>query len=439
MVDRNPPSGWKVMTLGDIGDIVTGKTPSTEIREYFDGDVPFVTPSDMDGRKVISRTERYLTQLGADSVKSGRVPGGAVMVSCIGSDMGKAAVAGCNCVTNQQINSIIVDRTRFCPDYVYYNLSTRKAELQSLAGGGSAQPILNKGHFSVLRIAVPPLPEQRAIAHILGTLDDKIDLNRRMNETLEAMARAIFKSWFMDFDPVRAKAEGCQPFGMDAATAALFPDSFQDSPLGKTPRGWRVSRIGNELNPILGGTPSRSHSAYWSGGTVPWINSGKVNEFRIIEPSEYITEEAVAKSATKLLPQRTTVLAITGATLGQVSLLEIESCANQSVVGIVGSTAIPSEFVYFWVKSRIDDLVSWQTGGAQQHINKNNVNDLIMLCPDPRVLGAYKRIAKPFFDAIRVCCFENLTLAAIRDALLPKLISGEIRVRDTEKYVGKQA
>ncbi len=109
---------------------------------------------------------------------------------------------------------------------------------------GSAQPSLNRNYIHPIPVEVPPLPEQRAIAHILGMLDDKIELNRRMNEMLEAMARVIFKSWFVDFDPVRAKAEGRQPPGMDAETATLFPDPFEDSSLGEITRGWRVRRVG---------------------------------------------------------------------------------------------------------------------------------------------------------------------------------------------------
>lgn len=283
-------------------------------------------------------------------------------------------------------------------------------------------------------ITLPPLEDQQAIADVLGSVDDKIELNRRMNETLEAMARAIFKSWFVDFDPVRTKAEGRQPFGMDAATAALFPSSLQDSSLGKIPKGWRASRIGDVVATLLGGTPSRAEPSYW-GGEIPWINSGKANEFRIIEPSEFITRTGLDSSATKLLPSRTTVIAITGATLGQVSLTEIETCANQSIVGVIGNDVLPSEFLYFWVKNEIDDLLAWQTGGAQQHINKNNVNDLQVLVPSEPVMLSFLRQSRPMFDRIRQACLESRTLAVIRDALLPKLISGEIRVTDAERLV----
>jgi type I restriction enzyme S subunit len=186
-------------------------------------------------------------------------------------------------------------------------------------------------------------------------------------------------------------------------------------------------KIGQVLTTVLGGTPDRANPEYW-GGDVPWINSGKINEFRIIEPTECITEKGLENSATKLLPKRTTVIAITGATLGQVSLLEISSSANQSVIGILESKELPAEYIYFWIKQSIQNIIAWQTGGAQQHINKQNVNDSLLLIPDKILLQNYLSIIRPFFNKITLNCFENLNLGKIRDFLLPKLMSGKIRV-----------
>lgn len=200
-MNNNNSNNWTNLTIDELGKVITGKTPSTKVQDHFGGRIPFITPSDMDGRRFISDMARNLTEKGASSVSSARIPKGAVMVSCIGSDMWKSAISDCEAVTNQQINSIKI-KNGISNLFVYYNLSTRQSEIKHLGSSGSAVPILNKGHFSKLSIALPPLPIPRAIAHILGTLDDKIELNRRMNETLEAMAQAIFKSWFVDFDPV---------------------------------------------------------------------------------------------------------------------------------------------------------------------------------------------------------------------------------------------
>ncbi len=190
-------------------------------------------------------------------------------------------------------------------------------------------------------------------------------------------------------------------------------------------------KLGNVCNCVLGGTPSRVKPEYWNG-TIPWINSGEVNNFRIIKPSETITELGLTKSATKLLPLKTTVIAITGATLGQVSLLEIDACANQSVVGIIPNDDYPYEYIYPLIKQRINELTSHQTGGAQQHINKQNVESLDILVPTAADLDKYCNTVHNLYEMIANNCFENEYLTSLRDTLLPKLMSGELDVSDIE-------
>lgn len=246
---------------------------------------------------------------------------------------------------------------------------------------------------------LPPLEVQKKIAGVLGALDDKIELNNKINQNLEAQAQALFKSWFIDFEP----------FG------------------GKMPNDWKECCLGDICECLLGGTPNRNIPEYWNGD-IPWINSGEVNNFRIVKPSEYISKLGLSKSATKLLPEKTTVIAITGATLGQVSLLEIKACANQSVVGILQNSDMPYEFIFPFIKYNILDLISHQTGGAQQHINKQNVEHMHVLKPAKDVLLKYKKTLEPLYKMIAKNCFENIHFAELRDTLLPKLMSGEINV-----------
>ncbi|MEK7266022.1 MAG: restriction endonuclease subunit S [Pseudomonadota bacterium] len=305
---------------------------------------------------------------------------------------------------------------------------------------GTVAERLNMPTIRGLPVPKVLLHEQRRISELLGSLDDKIELNRRMNETLEALAQAIFRDWFVDFGPTRRKMEGAtdpikimggvtQNTDEAARLAALFPTALADNGL---PEGWKWSNIGSQACTLLGGTPSRSRADFWSGD-IPWINSGKANEFRILTPSEQITKLGLDSSATKLLPRRTTVIAITGATLGQVSLTEIETCANQSIVGVIDSGRLSSAFLYYWIKENIDVLVSKQTGGAQQHINKGNVEELPVIIASSDIFVAFGKLANPLLDHIASACFESLSLAAMRDLLLPKLMSGEIRLKDAEK------
>ena len=273
---------------------------------------------------------------------------------------------------------------------------------------GATRGNINAKTYGDMEIELPSRKVQDKIVSILSSLDRKIELNNKINADLEEMAQAIFKNWFVDFEP--------------------FKDGkFVDSELGMIPEGWKVGTLGEFCKCLLGGTPSRSKEEYWNG-EINWINSGEINKFRILEASEKITELGLAKSATKLLPKKTTVLAITGATLGQVSLLEIDSCANQSVIGVLENAEVPYEYIYPFIKDRIEMLIQHQTGGAQQHINKDNVESLIFLFPTKNVLKDYISLVRPMYKRIESLCFENLYLSLLRDTLLPRLMSGEIEI-----------
>ncbi len=245
-----------------------------------------------------------------------------------------------------------------------------------------------------IEVHVPSLLEQTAIASILSSLDDKIDLLHRQNKTLEQLAETLFRQWFVE----------------------------------EVEESWARSEIGKVLKTELGGTPSTIIPEYWDGN-IPWINSGEINKFRIIEPTRCITQLGLEKSNTKLLPIGTTVIAITGATLGQISLLEIEACANQSVVGIIPTNEIPSEFVFLWVKHKLVGIIANETGGAQQHINKNDVNETEIIIPPKGLMKEKAPILKTYFDKITGNTKQICTLTQLRDTLLPKLMSGEVRVK----------
>jgi type I restriction enzyme S subunit len=310
------------------------------------------------------------------------------------------------------------------PTFVYYVLKT--IDFKSFDAGGTV-PTLNRNHLTQIEVPLLDLAHQESIGGVLRNLDLKIAANNALSRTLEEIAQTIFKSWFIDFDPVKAKMAGEKPVGMDDTTAALFPDSLEETELGFIPKGWEIRKIESLCETLLGGTPSRTRDEFW-GGEIPWINSGKVNDFRITAASEYITEIGLEKSATKLLPRGTTVLAITGATLGQFSRLEIDSCANQSVVGIVASAEASNEFIYFNIKNGIQRLISAQTGGAQQHINKEDVNAFFIIYPGKKLMDAFTDVVRSMFDEIGVLLNQSISLATIRDSLLPRLISGELEI-----------
>lgn len=267
----------------------------------------------------------------------------------------------------------------------------------SAHGGGTNINNLNQGILSALQVPKPPLPTQQKIAAVLSAYDELIENNTRRVKLLEQMAQALYRDRF-----VRPRQSG------------------------KLPNGWREVRVGDRFKTLLGGTPSRRKSEFWAGGTIPWINSGKVNEFRILEASEFITPAGLEGSSTKVMPRRTTVIAITGATLGQVSLTEIEVCANQSVVGVIDTEKLYSEYLYLTFKEIIRAVIQHASGGAQQHINKEIISDVKILLPSADVLQRFNDFAVPAFDQIANLLRKNTNLRRARDLLLPELISGEI-------------
>lgn len=292
---------------------------------------------------------------------------------------------------------------------------------------GSAQPFISQTDIRDLLIQISPIEIQKAIVGIIEPLDQKIRVNLQITSTLEQIAQTIFKSWFVDFAPVHAKARGEQPVGMDAETASLFPDSFEDSELGPIPSGWKVSPISECSKVVVGGTPSRKVDEYW-GGTVPWINSGKTNEFRVTQPSEYITELGVQKSAAKIMPVGTTIMAMTGATLGQFSRMEIQACGTQNVIGILEDGTWPNEYIYFTIAFAMDKVLAGATGGAQQHVSKSIVEEIVVVNPGHALSVRFAEVVLPLFNQIANLEFQNHSLVEIRNSLLPRLISGDLEI-----------
>jgi len=438
--------GWKDLTLGDLGRIVTGKTPLTAVEENFGGQIPFVTPSDMDGRRTISTTARNLTEFGAASVKGSKIPAGSVMVSCIGSDMGKSVIAGRDCVTNQQINSIVVDDL-FSSEFIYYNLSTRKNEIRHQAAGGSAQPILNKGDFSRLEITLPPLAEQKAIAAVLGALDDKIELNRRMNATLEAMARALFQSWFVDFDPVRAKLDARAPANLDKATAALFPASFQDFASGHIPSGWTTTTLGQACEEGGGSIQTgpfgtQLHASDYVDEGIPSIMPSDLRDNRIDTSSiARIREE----DAQRLSVYRVRAGDVVYSRRGDV---ERRSLIRRSEDGWLCGTGClrvrfgPNGLNPYFGASYLGTLESraWvvrhAVGATMPNLNTSILGALPVIVPSADLQARFAEIVGPWDERGTIALEQSRTLATLRDTLLPKLLSGELRVNELNRNQG---
>lgn len=299
---------------------------------------------------------------------------------------------------------------------------------------GSTMPKLTQGNMNRIRLSIPPLPEQRAIAHILGTLDDKIELNRRMNETLEEMARALFKSWFVDFAPVRAKMEG-RDTGLPKHIADLFPDRMVDSELGEIPEGWEAKMIGN-LASIMGGTtPSTKERQYWEHGSHCWATPKDLSDLRapvLLDTQRKITDSGLSKIGSGLLPKGTILLS-SRAPIGYLAITEIPVAINQGFIAMLPVEKVSNLFLLYWCEAYQEEIVNYANGSTFLEISKGNFRKISIATPSMHVMEAFDSFVRPLFNDIVSNLNASGILNTLRDALLPRLISGKIRVSKAEK------
>ena len=300
----------------------------------------------------------------------------------------------------------------------------------------AAVPGLNRNHLHEKIVRFPTdVDEQRAIAHVLGTLDNKIDLNRRMNETLEAMARALFKSWFVDFDPVRAKMKGSGP-DLPEHLADLFPDRLVESELGKIPQGWEVRPFADTVEIIGGGTPNTSVPAYWDGD-IPWfsvVDAPSHSDVWVVDTSKKCSPMGIENSSARILPVGTTIISARG-TVGRIALVGVPMAMNQSCYGLRGKFSKLGLFDYFQVRKLVSILKQHVHGSVFDTITRSTFARVYVVCPVPNLIDAFEDRVRWRLQRIRASLFESRTLATLRDTLLPKLISGELLLKNAEQSV----
>jgi type I restriction enzyme S subunit len=258
-----------------------------------------------------------------------------------------------------------------------------------------------------------------------------------MNATLEAMARALFQSWFVDFDPVRAKMDGRRPAGMDETTAALFPEHLADSALGHMPVGWKTAKIQDCCAEIQnGGTPRRNEPRFWDGGDIPWLASGEVRQPIVTGTESFITEEGLAESSAKWVPPFSTLVALYGATAGQVAFTSSPVTTNQAVCALIPKKGF-AFFNYLTMRAAAAELENKAVGSAQQNISKGIVEETQVALPPTALVERFAEVARPLFERWISNLQQSRTLAALRDTLLPKLLSGELSVRGLDGAGGR--
>ena len=358
------------MTIGDLGKVVTGKTPSTKNDILWNGSIPFITPKDIQGLKHIVRTERTVTQVGANTVKGSIIPPNAICVSCIGN-IGYAGMTTQWSITNQQINSIIVNKENDA-NFVYYLVRGLWKFFKNYEGQSTTLSILNKSQFSKIEVEIPSLEKQKKIAAILSSIDAKIEVNQKINDNLEEQSKVIFDK--------------------------LFPNISNGS-----------YTVGDYITPKRGKNLLSKNAVQ---GNVPVVAGGLV-------PSVYHNT-----SNTKA-----PVLAISasGANAGYVSLWNIPIWASDS--SYIDSSMTNN--VYFWyvlLKKRQKEIFDAQTGSAQPHIYPQHIAGMPIKELEVAKIQEFNAMVTPIFEKIGKNLKENTQLETLRDILLPKLMSGEIDI-----------
>ena len=432
---------WRVVTLGDVcTKIGSGATPRGGREVYLqDGPYSLIRSQNVYNDGFHLDGLAFITDHHADELRNVEVLEKDVLLNITGDSVARACQVAPDVLparVNQHVAIIRPDSFNLDAGYLRYYLVSSEVQtlLLSWAGSGGTRNALTKGMIESLEIPLPPLPEQRAIAHVLGTLDDKIELNRRMNETLEEMARALFKSWFVDFDPVRAKMEGrwrrgeSLP-GLPAEYYDLFPERLVASELGEIPEGWGVGVLDDMIDILSGGTPRTSELSYWDGD-IPWYtakDAPSLSDVFVLTTERSITQAGIDNSAAKVLPARTTIITARG-TVGRLACLGISMAMNQTCYGIRGANGYPDFFTYWNVRTAVDELQYRTHGTIFDTITRQTFKVVETVVVPLNMAHAFESMVSSLMDRMLSNLRESHAIAAQRDALLPGLVSGEVEM-----------
>jgi type I restriction enzyme S subunit len=411
-----------------LSDLTEAETPVTYgVVKPGDEDtegVLFIRGGDIAGGRILTGQLRTISKEISRQYKRTLLRGGEIVMSLVGNP-GQVAIVpeslrGANIARQAALIRLRPDvDTRF----VMYFLGSRVGqEALGAHSRGSVQQVINLRDLKTVGIPTPSLPEQRAIAHILGTLDDKIELNLRMNETLEAMARALFKSWFVDFDPVRAKDQGRDP-GLPGAIADMFPAAFEDSELGKIPTSWRIRPVGEHmLNfdskriPLSGAERAKRYGPY------PYHGAAGVMD----QIDDYLFDGIYLLVGEDGSVIRDNGIAVTQYAWGKFWV-------NNHAHVLQGSGPVSTEHLYLYFQ--FETVAPYVTGAVQPKLSQGRMNTMPFVFAGETICQAFAEAIGPWFAKYRANVEANKTLAGLRDALLPKLLSGELRVKEMERQL----
>ncbi|MFP3090029.1 restriction endonuclease subunit S [Treponema sp. TIM-1] len=409
---------WQTVRLGDVAEVVGGGTLSTTNNAYWDGEISWITPKDLTGYTniYIGKGERSISQKGLENSSARLLPEGTVLLTTR-APIGYVAIASTNLCTNQGFKSFIVDEQKLHNLFLFYWLKGNTRYLQAIGTGTTFMEIPGK-RAREIEIVLPPLPTQRAIATTLSCLDEKIELNNRINANLEAQAQAIFKSWFVDFDPFKG-------------------GKFVDSELGGIPKGWRVGTLGDVCDVKGGKRLPRGENLSTVPNKHPYIRVRDLNNTVFVQMTssvEYIPDDIQVGISQYTVSSNDMVLSIVG-TIGLVCIVHPSlDAANltENCVKLTNYNGVISTWLFLFLSSDRgkEQIRNVTVGAVQSKLPIKNIQSITFILPPVEVMSEFDRIVSGIFKLIAENCTQSRTLAAIRDTLLPKLMSGEVEVEE---------
>ncbi|PPK70794.1 type I restriction enzyme S subunit [Methylobacter tundripaludum] len=439
---------WPILPLEECLDALIdyrGKTP-----EKTNAGIPLVTAKIIKGGR-IEKASEFISKDGYDAWMRRGIPQAGDVVMTTEAPLGEVAQLGKEKIAlAQRVVTLRGKLGLLDSTYLLYLLQTEEMQKQLKArASGTTVLGIKQSELRKISVTLPPIDLQRSSASVLAAIDARIDILRETNATLEAIAQALFKSWFVDFDPVRAKQQGREPEGavqectsaaegrmpvvaLDTETAALFPDSFEELELGLVPSGWRNLAFTDTVKVIGGGTPKTSMPEYWDGD-IPWfsvVDAPATTDVFVIDTTKHISVQGLNNSSTKLLPEGTTIISARG-TVGRLALVGREMAMNQSCYGLRGK-ADDAYFTYFSTYRLVESLKQRSHGSVFDTITTETMKGVFVIYPDTKVIHAFETVLNPVMNRIKANLEQAQTLTALRDTLLPRLISGQLRLPDAE-------
>ena len=426
------PDGWRYESLGDLVEERGVSYGIVQPGSEAPSGVPIVRVNNIrNGRIDTTDVLRVDADVEAKFLRS-RLQGGEVLLTLVGT-LGEVARVPDDLRGWNVARAVGVIPVRQDPGSLWVSICLRSALIQRYIrtwATTTVQATFNLRDLAKLPIPIPPTATREAISGVLGALDDKIEVNRRMNATLEAMARALFQSWFVDFDPVRAKVDGALPGGLDAATASLFPDAFD----GDVPRDWKRLALRQVAEIHSGGTPNRGTARFWTGD-IPWVTPKGMQAVQVVDTDERVTAHAIG-NGTRLAPKGAVLVMVRGMGLHQgvrVSQLRVDAAFNQDVKAMVPTT-IDGTILLFALLDAAQSLHGkvHAAGHGTGVLATDHLEQITVVVPPAHVVGTLATKLTALNDRIASNNAENRTLAQLRDTLLPKLLNGELRLSEHE-------